>query len=200
MDLDELRKVWRLQDTADTMIEEEKAVETVMHASRRMDRTVFWRDVRESVIAFGLAVFWVWGGHQLARHLWPWYAGAALLCWIGAFIVVDRRIQREVQPAATMKENLEQALRKVNHQIALLRNVLWWYLLPCLAAVLLILGEMALQFTPDSWGQVYPPFVITLALVAVLYPLIYWLNQQAVKKILVPLKDAVEQSLKELGE
>ena len=79
--------------------------------------------------------------------------------------------------------------------VAVILSAIW---LIGAAAVFLILGEMASQISLDAWGQVYPPFLITVLLVVILDPAIYWLNQLAVKHHLEPQKRELEEVLREL--
>ncbi|MCP4639228.1 MAG: hypothetical protein GY851_02275 [bacterium] len=198
MDLDAFREAWQGQETEGPSGEE--VVRMVERKHRKLERTVVWRDVRESVAALVLAAFFVVAGHHLARHMWPWYGAAGCCLWVAAFLIVDRRIQRDGQPAASTREALDRALRQVDHQIRLLRNVFWWYLLPCLGAIALVLGEMMSQISRESWGTAYAPFLFTVVLVAVLYPAIYWMNQHAVKHQLLPHKQELAEALHGLQE
>jgi hypothetical protein len=198
MDLDNLQKAWQSQDRSETTLNEEEAFRMVLQKSRKFDRSVFWRDVRESAVALGLAAFFVWGAHKFAAHSWPWYAAAACDLWVAAFLIADRRVQRDPAPGSSTKECIGQAVRSVDHQIRLLRNVAWWYLLPCALSILLVLGEMAAQIPRDMWMQCYMPFLVTAAGSMILLPGVYWLNQYAVRKTLVPLKEEFEKALTDL--
>jgi len=51
---------------------------------------------------------------------------------VGAFFLLDRFIQRRKQPVTndSLQACIQNSLLEVNHQIWLLKNVFWWYLLP----------------------------------------------------------------------
>lgn len=170
----------------------------VLYKSRMFERANFWRDVVASVLAIAIAAIIIWNGHAHDLRVWPEYAAAACVLWIAAFLVANRRLQREPNPSATARESLERATRSVDYQIRLMKNVTWWFLMPCTLAVALGLGDMALMFPLDQWREWCQPYLTTIGLVVVSYPAIYWWNQYAVKKALLPLKQELENALKEL--
>jgi Flp pilus assembly protein TadB len=95
--------------------------------------------------------------------------------------------------------SIESSLMKVNHQIWLLRNVFWLYLLPLGVGI-------ALFFIVVCWSsfKVLPTARVLLTLlVCVLFEvLVFWgiyrLNQRAVRKDLNPRKNELELFLKGL--
>ena len=92
--------------------------------------TIFWRDVREvGVAAFLTWLFLHWG---IRDHDWSLDLVAFGCFFVGAFIVVDRLIQHQHRPVMndSLHACIESSLHQVNHQIWLLKNVFWWYLLP----------------------------------------------------------------------
>ena len=46
---------------------------------------------------------------------------------------------------------MESSLAQVEHQIWLLRNVFWWYLLPLALATLAFFGQVAWQVRSGGW-------------------------------------------------
>jgi hypothetical protein len=118
------------------------------------------------------------------------------MLWIAVFMLVDRIRHKPATPA--LKESLatcvERSLEQVNHQIGLLKNVLWWYLLPPGAAILLCIGYCA-------WSlRVWPWWVEILVLgcmglfAAFLYG-VYWLNQREVRTKLRPRQQELQALL-----
>ena len=114
----------------------------------------------------------------------------ALACFgVGVFMVVDRLLQRRKQPrrSDSLVGCVETSLHQVNHQIWLLKNVFWWYLLP-LSAALGVSGSpcpVGMRATGTCQLIGWCVYVVVFVL---LDWFIYWLNQAAVKKSLEPRK------------
>src|SRR5262249_41573765 len=121
--------------------------------------------------------------------------------WMILFIVVDRI--RHKQPPGEQGEPLldcvKASLAQVEHQIWLLRNVFWWYLLPFTVSIM----AFFVQFT---WLKFSGFWLITLALVPyalfllVLYGFVYYLNQRAVRRELEPRREELLTLLTTLGD
>jgi hypothetical protein len=91
-----------------------------------------------------------------------------------------RHKPRAAQPGEPLRECAARSLEQVEHQIWLLRNVLWWYLLPLMAPVFVFFGHLAWLDRGDGWEAVFdtaPP----AAVVALVTVFIYWLNQVAAR-------------------
>ena len=154
MEFDDLQRAWQSQDpAAHVTIKADLLLKEVRRNQRQFWATIFWRDVREVGAAVLLAVWFI---YEAVRDHAGSYALCALLCGgVGAYIVWDRLAHKKSQPAfnGTLKSCIEASLAQVNHQIWLLRNVFWWYLLP------LIVASVALHV--DLRNQHRAPFRVT---------------------------------------
>ncbi len=87
----------------------------------------------------------------------------------------------------------------MEHQIWLLRNVFWWYLLPFTIAILAFFAQVAWQRSPT-----FGAFLLALAPGAIflllLYGFLYYLNQRAVRRDLVPRRDELLALRTSLGD
>ena len=81
---------------------------------------------------------------------------------------------------------------QVDHQIWLLRNVIWWYLLPCNIVCLLFPLAFALGPMASRWKRMMIPFLLTFSLVALTNWIVYRMNQSGVRKELLPRKQELE--------
>jgi Kef-type K+ transport system membrane component KefB len=200
MKFEELQKTWQSQDPgAKLLINADGLLNEVRRNQRQFRMTIFWRDVREVGVAFLLTIFFLYLG--MRHHDWA-DAVLALACFsVGTFMVVDRLLQRREQPAAndSLKTCIEGSLLQVNHQIWLLQNVLWWYLLPFTVALGISIGH-------SVWRMHNPGFpalivgVISALFVALVYWGIYRLNQYAVRKSLEPRRQELETLLAGLDQ
>jgi hypothetical protein len=122
------------------------------------------------------------------------------LLWIAGFMI-DRVRQRRRQPAPgdTLRSNVESSLAQVEHQIWLLRNIFWWYLLPPGVALMLFPAHRA-WLTRDDGLSALADFAGPAFVFALVGWFLYWLNQRAVRKDLEPRRQELQTLLKSLDE
>ena len=199
MNFEELQKTWQAQATgAKITISTDLLLREVRRNQRNFQFTIVRRDVVEvSVCGLMTVFFGAWG---LRWHWWSLYLLAFCCLFVGAFFVVDRLIQRRRQPAQndTLRACIEKSLHQLNHQIWLLKNVFWWYLLPILiglSAVTVSTVWSAHQAGPGTMIGLSAFYVIFYGLV---YGLVYWANQWTVRKRLEPRRHELENLLASL--
>jgi hypothetical protein len=96
---------------------------------------------------------------------------------------------------------VESSLQQVEHQIRLLRNVFWWYLLPLALPMLAFFGQVSWRGRemPPRWGApVF--FAIGAAIVALVFTGVYKVNQYAASAGLEPRRRELQELLASLGE
>lgn len=176
---------------------------------RRHDQTfgrmIYLRDVREIGVALVLIPIWIGiGVYMPMTSPWTWWLAIPALIWIAGFMFVDRRRQQRSAPAAgaALRTGIEYSLSQVEHQIWLLRNILWWYLLPIGIPIAMFFVQVAARTEPTTSS------VWLIALKAAgpigfligVYGFIYWLNQFAVRKQLEPLRERLQGALDRLTD
>jgi hypothetical protein len=190
MDFDELQQTWQSQDTEPMItVEPTTLLKMVERNKITFELQVFWRDVHEVGVAVVLAIlFGYWG---TKGDGWPWFVLGGLVMFVGVFMVVDRFLQKKKKPVLSrpLTSCIESSLNQVNHQIWLVRNVFWWYLLPPGAGIVLVFGCLVRPLSRS---------VLSMFLCAALFAGIYWLNQRAVRKELLPRKEELEAMLTSL--
>jgi hypothetical protein len=196
MDPDNLKQAWQAQSSPRRLtIDAELLLREVQRNQQHFTATIFWRDVREVGVALVMVPVWVFLGVRF--HLpWAWYLTVPVLLWIALFMLVHRWRYRQ-QPQASgesLRQRLENLLAQVEHQIWLLRNVLWWGLLPPGVSVLAWFGQVAWLGRSDGWLTAIVFGVVTLV-VAVFFVFLYWLNQEAVRTYLEPRREELKELL-----
>lgn len=197
MNFEDMQKVWQEELTQQPNENVKAILAAVREKARAFDRSIFWRDAREAVAAIIVAAAFGWTGLAAGREgASPW------LCWIAAVIplgvagwlLVDRRRMRRVRPkgGATVLEEIDGALAEVRHQAWLLRNVLWWYILPLAAASLLFLFFVVLQ-TPLPAGARVIVAAVMLLIIAATNAWVWRINRHAVRKHLEPQIEELEK-------
>ncbi len=206
MTFDELQKTWQ-KDASDSKltIDSNILLREVKRNRESFASIILSRDVREiSAGIFVVLCFWGFAGfflyHGLKLVAWTSALSTIFYLWVILFFIIDRAIQRKKRsaPCESLMEYAEDSLVQVNHQIWLLKNMFWWYLLPPAIGLVIFFGSTAWQ--TRTLGKIA---LIRLFLRLTLGALIFWgvycLNQWAVRKDLNPRKDELESLLKNLG-
>lgn len=196
MNWDELQQHWKDQERP-----EDPNMEDVMHGvevrARKLRRTVFWRDVREVLAALFVVPVFIYMAAKAPPHVAAGaYACAACALGVAAFLVVDRL--RQPQPArdASPADHLREALAGVEHQVWLLRNVFWWYLLPLDIGMAALVAGMFVDMPLPLPARLVVTGIAALIIGGVTVG-VYWLNQRARRKQLEPQRDELLRLLRE---
>ena len=104
-------------------------------------------------------------------------------------ILVDRWRRRRQAPRfeGDLLSHIEQSLKDVEHQIWLLKNVFWWYLLPLILGALIpnvyfLVTDLATRKLRTFIG----PFALSSFVFAAVFYAAYLLNQYAMRRELEP--------------
>jgi hypothetical protein len=133
--LDDLQKTWQSQPEARVRVDADVLLTELRRNQRSFKRTIFFRDFREVFILACCAVFFFVTG--LDDEGWTWLLLVAACIWVAGYFLVDRyrRLSRVASFGDSLSGCVEASLNEVEHQIWLLQNILWWYLLPPFAAL-----------------------------------------------------------------
>lgn len=201
MNFEEMQKAWQSQGAGPKItIDADVILKEVRRNQYSFRGMIFWRDFREVGVAAWLT--WLFLHWAIRDKMWPLYLLSFGCFFVGVFILVDRWIQQKRQPVLndSLKAWTENSLLHVNHQIWLLKNVFWWYLLPlCIGEAVFLLY---LAWRTGFSDKISAERIVPLAVMAVIFGLVdggvYWLNQFAVRKALEPRRQELETLLAEL--
>jgi hypothetical protein len=187
MDLDRLKTAWQADD-ADGRAPD---LQSLMGRLAQLDRQVHRRDLREYIAAgLVMAIF----GWRAAVTDEPLVRIGCLVVVLGSMFVIvwSRRATAPRQPFTgdlPMALYCARELEKVDGQVRLLRSVWWWYVTPTVVGILMTLVP----------GPVAPGVkLLTAAFVVGVGAVIVWLNVEAARREVEPLRDALRQHLTEL--
>jgi len=201
MNPDDLKQAWQTQSSQTRLtIDAELLLKEVQRNQWHFTSTIFWRDVREVGTALLMVPLWFYLGVKLSLP-WTWYLTVPVLVWVAGFMLADRMRHKRQPPASgePLRQRVESSLAQVEHQIWLLRNVFWWYLLPIALPVLAFFGQMAWLVRSGGWWTA--PVVALLVLPAVIaLAAAYRLNQDAVRSELEPRRQELETLLMSLQD
>jgi hypothetical protein len=196
MNDDELKNLWQRQTLRMPDISEAQLIPAMQKQTTQLRRLLGARDVRELaacgivIIIFGIFYFTVY------REPIPRLGDLIVIgstIFIAWKLVHARRSTPPAPPGSTTVESLRAELHSVRTQSRLLGSVLWWYLLPLLIGLLV-----------STWGlpiHLHAKITSTLVFVGV-NAFVYWLNQWARTKQLLPVEAQLESLLRsaESGE
>jgi hypothetical protein len=199
MNFEDIQKNWQQQTEGKSiMIETDFLLKEVRRNKQSFDVTIFWRDVREAGGSFAIMLLFIYWAIK-DKDIILLYPILACL-FVGTFMVIDRIKLKKKYPYNKKNTSLIECVRislvHVNHQIWLLKNVAWWYLLPFAIGVSIPFFERAWHLRNSDSLTVF--LIKTFGFVIVLYIGIYYLNQYAVKKVLVPRRDELQDMLKSI--
>jgi len=197
MNFEELQKTWQSSNPAATVtISADALLKEVRRNQLQFRATIFWRDVREVGVAIFLTVFFLFFG--IWHNDWKFDLLGLAAFGAGSFMVVDRFVQRRKRPISngSLNDWIVRSLFEVSHQIWLLKNVGWWYLLPLMAA--LVVADTVDFWRSDHGASALASFFFRQVVNVLLFWGVYRLNQRAVRRSLVPRRQELESLLASL--
>lgn len=195
MNSDDYTSLWRTQNPPAPALSAPAAalpaglLDRIRKDALRLDRTVFWRDTRETTAAFLVAAFFAfeaWRHTENGYVAWGRWIAVAITLRVALVFLAARRAQAHPTPAdLPLLEQIESSLAKLRGQVAFLQRVPRDYTLPLFLATLCAGFDPLLQQRglAGLWSPVGGLVFIIAAAVA---GLVIWLNRLAVRRVLRP--------------
>ena len=187
MSPDEFQQAWHAETSKTRITVNADLLKKEVQRSQRDFRTaILIRDYREVGVALVMLPVWVIMGYALSLP-WTWYLVMIGIVWGIVFILVDRKRHKHTLPGPEepLLNSANESLAQVEHQIWLLRNVVWWYLLPY-AIPMFVFFVHACKSIGLSWPAALVAASFPSLFVVLLYAFLYVLNQREVRKRLEP--------------
>lgn len=194
MNLDKFQRAWKV-DASELKVtfDSELLSQQVQQSHDKFRNIIFWRDVREVSVSLLMIPIWLAMGIGMSLP-WSWWLTVPVLLWIAGFMLIDRKLHPKAasDPGQPLLFYAKESLTQVEHQIWLLRNIFWWYLLPFTISLMAFFIHVAWNTTGTWWGciLVTTPFGAVLFRV---YRKIYRLNQKAVDEQLQPRQEHLQR-------
>ena len=199
MGFDDLQSKWQSHDHGTRLnVDADLLLNEVRRNHRTLSSSLFYRDMVE--VAAAVVVTGVFGFMAVKLNEWSLYLCSAGGLFVGTYFVVGRWIQHRRRPVSddSPQSCIEASLAQVNHQIWLLKNIFWWYMLPLIPGMVAFLGIVAWKTLRDAG----PLALLVVAAVGLFCALVFWavylLNQQGVKKTFEPRRVELEALLASL--
>ena len=168
---DELRQLW--QSDINEALNQRDLLRDLERRSRNFDRTIRWRDFRESVAGLIVTIIYLWFAvrskttFELVADVWL----AACGIWITAYLYRYSRLSRKPAPEQTLAAYRQGLVERYDRQIRLSRSVKYWYILPFWVGLLLL----AFAQRVESGSNI--GFFASLIFITALNALVWWLNE-----------------------
>jgi Flp pilus assembly protein TadB len=191
--LDDLKGTWQAADESpEPAFSDEELLRLVKDKAKAFDEKIRRRDRIEAIAAaFVFLIFSL----ALLEPSWVVRAGALLVMGSSVFIYWTLRRARRGYALPSADQPVAEAIRtereKVDEQISLLENVLWWYILPpTVGLFLVVIGDAGFSWFALGYGTV----IVALGIG------IYHYNQRAVRRDLRPRRRELTQLLQQIEE
>jgi hypothetical protein len=171
---DELRRLWE-SESGERKIDESSVIRQVEKRARDFDRTIRFRDMRETGAGLLVAALFLWMAiHdrtplQRAAHLWLAMCGV----WIAYYLRRYARISHKPAPEQTLLAYRQGLLDRYDRQIRLLKSAKYWYILPFWTGLMLS-AYAYLDRTGDALR-----FCVMVGFMTLLNGGLWWLNEVA---------------------
>jgi hypothetical protein len=191
-DLNDLQREW---DSQPEYSEEKmnEIAELVRTRSGSMRSRLFVRDIGEAIA--GIFIIVVFGSYWFFAPNAMTKTGIAIaIAGAVEIIVLLQIVQRRGRAdftAVPLKEFVLSEVQMLNRQISLLRYVVWWYLLPLYTGACVFVIGISSHLHWDRSRTFCISFCVGYF---VFCAFVWWLNQNARKKTLEPLRDAMQRT------
>lgn len=204
MEPDKYQQAWQTQSLRTRVtIDADLLREEVQREQRSLRAMIIYRDFREVIIALLMIPAWFYLGVK-ASSPWTWYLTVPALVWIAGFMLAYRmrHPQKPSAADAPLIECVRNSLTQIENQIWLLRNVLWWYLLPPGISLMAFFVHISWQsaIETNDWLAGLSVATILCVFVLALYYWIHWLNQRTVDSQFEPQRQELSTMLASLRE
>jgi hypothetical protein len=173
---DDLEQLWKTQPV-DPAVKGEEMRKIVLKKTEKFDRAIRRRNLRETVAAAMVAIFFTyiaWGQpNGLVRTASIILVASTI--WIIYYMRRHGTEPPDPNPDQTLEGYQRALIRKYDHQIRLLRNVKFWYLAPIYVGLLTLSAAMLKDRAARgalTWTDGIVPLFYSL-----LFAGIWWLNE-----------------------
>lgn len=189
MEEDELKGLWK-NTPGKININSQQILDEMNLEIAKMETSIKRRNMREIIAAILVIIFFSIQAYRFES--WIESLASILIVLAAVFIIVKLMITQNAQKRAdistSIKEQMVSDREYLKKEQKLLKNVLYWYILPIFIPIIMISCANGI-----SWftGFIYIP------LVTIFFIGIYYANQKAAEKF-DPILDNLNKSIKEM--
>jgi len=145
--------------------------------AKRFEKTIKTRNLMEIVAALAVTAIFApiaWRAPNAVARTGNLVVAAGGL-WIAFFMLRFGRLARPLPADRSLADYREALLAQFDHQIRLLRNVKFWYLLPLYLGLLIAAAGNVIARTAE--GRPGWPELVTIPIFTAVFGFIWWLNE-----------------------
>ena len=191
MTFDELKESWKSQNAGALSIQQRETL--VLQVCRRAERHSSyirardWRETIGFVVLMGMLAFIMFRNEYMASSTMTW-AGLAIIVIAASHILYRfhwaRMIEGANDPDVSVADYCQTEVRRLDHQIWLSKNIVWWHLLP-------LLGGAWIWYTGMRGTMGSSLFYLALLVVTGIAS--HWWCQRNVRRTLLPLRKELQE-------
>jgi hypothetical protein len=169
---DELGQIWN-SPSGGARCDTAALVGHLERKTRGFDRTIRYRDLRESAGGLVVTVIFLWfafhdrSALELVAHLW--LAGCGV--WVMGYLWRYSKATRQPAPEQALVAYQQQLVERYDRQIRLLKSAKYWYILPFWAG--LLFDAYAAVARTGRWSA----FGLEVGIVTLINAGLWWLNE-----------------------
>ncbi|MCA9033537.1 MAG: hypothetical protein KDA91_00340 [Planctomycetaceae bacterium] len=154
MSLDKYQQAWNAEASQDKVVFDAEELTREVQQSRDAFRAMV---VRQHLVQTGLVLamipFWFVTGFVMSSP-WTFYLVVPVLAWIAVVYLLNLKYytQPPGEPGEPLLVCARVSLAHVERQIWLMRNLLWWNLLPAAVVQMAFFGHVSWETTHTWWG------------------------------------------------
>ena len=191
MTFDELREPWKSGNAGVLSVGQRETL--VMQVCRRAERHASYirsRDLRETIgflVLMGMLAFIMFQNKTVVSSTMTWF-GLAIIVIASSHILYRfhwaRMIEGANDPDVSVRDYCRTEVRRLDHQIWLHKNIVWWHLLPLLGgAVIWFIGMVGI----GGSSVFYLGLLVATGIAS------HWWCQRNVRRKLLPLRKELQE-------
>lgn len=198
MEPEELKNIWSQHNAVSARIIRLTPgfVWRLADQNARFKRNIFWRDVREWLATIFIAVVFLYAAFLYDRVHWLMVAAAMIACLPITYVAWRRPKRPAPTAAATLTDHLRDSIANVQHELDLVRSLVWWYLGPLALSGAIVLLDVLL--TAPVRPDVFILLLIWVLITSAVFFAEWKMKQRAARKHLEPRLRELEEALVDL--
>lgn len=193
---DEFQQAWQAHSAQTrVIIDADLLREEVQRDQRQFNTMISYRDFGEVGVAVIMIPVWFVMGFMLDLP-WTWYLSVPVFLWIAGFMLLYRKRHQPESEQTTeplLQQCVQRSLAEVEQQIWLLRNILWWYLLPPTLSITAFFAQVSWQSRGGGWLYALIFFVLLEGFLLTVYGSVYLMNKRVVRTQLIPRQEELQK-------
>lgn len=201
MNDDVVKGAWQAQSSQTRLVfDADTVLKEVERSQKYFNAIILRRDQVEIRVAILLVPTWIVMGWKLGLP-WTWYLTIPGLLWIAGFMLFDRLKHRSNRTAAadSLRQSVQSSLHEVQHQIRLLRNVLWWYVSPIAIPVFAFFGQIGWE-VKEGGLLMAAVMACFFGIAMAVFVFVFAVNRDAIRNELEPRRQELQALLDSLDE